>query len=893
MRGAVDTTFAQPQASTTDAAGNTYVAVSYKDSLRVGNIRLVGPRNFSQALLKYDATGAVLWAKALNYIQNIKLTADNSSAGGVFVVAIRNSSTPTWGGVAVPIGNFLSFYAKCTPNGTLQWAYALPAGIGTSSMGADNAGNLYIAGAASANATVGGTVIFMAENYVLKTDGTGAFQWVRTMHMTTASFPMTMFNVVAKPAGGCLIGGIISGMALYLGSGSGTLLIPNRAGPYGFLTTFDAAGAHQWSQAMGTVTSTGTGFAAPSAVAADANGNCYAGGSTTGALQIGGVTLNSGFYLAKYDATGAVLWVRDAQTPNSSSNVSQLVVGTSGPTAVVYAPVSGSASLNVGTLALRSLYSFVHFNDQGMPQWAVGDTWPNRIGPYFLPSGLGIDGQDNLYTVGRPSDLFNNFSAIQLGAQTTVGKGTIVARLNAYANTLRGQVYLDQNGNGQQDTGEGIFPRPLTAVLTQGGATIYSATGTDGILQAYAGSGAYTLALAQVPARYTVSQPSSGSYTGTFSSNQLVTGQNFGVAPIANQADIRITLTPYSTARPGFTTSYRVSIENTGTTTVTSGTATVVLDSHFTYISSSPSASRTGQTLTWNYANLAPFGQLSYDVLVSLPTNTVVGTALSSTATALLTGDVEPTDNTSTLAQTVVASYDPNSMEVNYERITPTQVAAQQWLEYTIHFQNLGTAAAVNVILSDTLDYDKLNPASLQWITQSHNCIWSLTSIGPNTGLLTVRFLGINLPERNVDVIRSQGFVRFRVRARPTLAVGEIIPNHAGIVFDYNSAVITNTATTTVFVVTAALGHRDAAAWDAYPNPATNVVTIAADLATAGPVRVELLDVLGRPVRQQSFTAPAGPLRQALNLQGLAAGVYVLRLTPPTGPASSRQVVLN
>jgi len=58
-------------------------------------------------------------------------------------------------------------------------------------------------------------------------------------------------------------------------------------------------------------------------------------------------------------------------------------------------------------------------------------------------------------------------------------------------------------------------------------------------------------------------------------------------------------------------------------------------------------------------------------------------------------------------------------------------------------------------------------------------------------------------------------------------------------------------------------------------------------------VRIALLDVLGRPVRQQTLTAPAGALRETLDLRGLAAGVYVLRLIPPTGPATSRQVVLR
>jgi hypothetical protein len=237
--------------------------------------------------------------------------------------------------------------------------------------------------------------------------------------------------------------------------------------------------------------------------------------------------------------------------------------------------------------------------------------------------------------------------------------------------------------------------------------------------------------------------------------------------------------------------------------------------------------------------------------------------------------------------QIVTGSFDPNDIEVNYQRLTPAQVAARQPLDYTVRFQNMGTDTAFTVVINDTLDFRKLNLASLMLVAQSHNCIWSLG----NTGLLTVRFLNIGLPHRSQDVIRSQGFVRFRVQPKTTVAVGETIPNHASIVFDYNDPVRTNTATTTVMLASAALARHTAAAWDAYPNPATDAVTVAADLATAGPVRLDLLDALGRTVRRETFTAPAGPLRQTLDLRGLAPGFYVLRLTPPAGPASSQQLV--
>ena len=63
----------------------------------------------------------------------------------------------------------------------------------------------------------------------------------------------------------------------------------------------------------------------------------------------------------------------------------------------------------------------------------------------------------------------------------------------------------------------------------------------------------------------------------------------------------------------------------------------------------------------------------------------------------------------------------------------------------------MGTDTAFTVVVNDTLDFRKLNVASLQLVAQSHNCFWSLSG----TGLLTVRLLNINLPHRNQDVIRS------------------------------------------------------------------------------------------------------------------------------------------
>ncbi len=893
-RGALDSPAVQLQASATDATGNTYVAVQFRDSLRAGSTFFTTLGSRSVGLIKYDSTGVLVWAKLLRNLTLYKLAADNSTGSVYLTAAVNSTGGGVWDGNAVALAANAAFYAKFSAASALLWTQPLPvypSPYNGPSVVADAAGNAYVMGTATSNTTYNGVSLLQGQVLFFKINGAGSAQWTQVMH---GSLSNSLYADIlgARANGGCLISGNAAG-PLYLGPGTTNVLLTARPEHDYFVSSFDANGAHQWSTPVGSAAAGTQALGRVGAVTADASDNCYATGTAYNGLPLGG-SLANGFFLVKYDAAGALQWARSVPNTNGAS---VLAVGSTGPTVVIGTYVqNGQAAPLAGTLPLRAPANIVHYTAQGLEQWAAAGTWA-PASPYFYPAGLGRDARGNLYPVGMPQ--FARFRgspatipAILLGAQTALGNGAIVARLNTYANTLRGQVYFDLNGNGQQDAGEGAFPRQPTALLVQGGATAYTAVSTTGELQAYANPGAYSLSVGLVPASYTLSQPAGAAYTGTFSGHsQLVSGLNFGIAPIANRADVRVSLTPYSLPRAGLTTRYRVTLENVGTTTVPAGLATLTLDSHMAYISSMPAGTVAGQTITLSYASLAPFGQLHYDMLFSLPTNTGMGTVLTTTATAPLAGDVAPADNTATLAQTVVAAYDPNAIEVNYERLTPTQVAARQPLDYTIHFQNLGTASAQNVLISDTLDFRKLDPASLLLVAQSHNCSWSLSSTGPGTGLLTVRFLGINLPERNVDVIRSQGFVRFRVLPRPTLTVGEIIPNHAGIVFDYNSPVLTNTAITAVLLPTAALARHAASAWTAYPNPTTDALTVALDLPAAGLLRLELLDALGRPVRRQTLAAPAGPLRQALDLRGLAPGVYVLRLTPPTGPATTQRVV--
>lgn len=110
-------------------------------------------------------------------------------------------------------------------------------------------------------------------------------------------------------------------------------------------------------------------------------------------------------------------------------------------------------------------------------------------------------------------------------------------------------------------------------------------------------------------------------------------------------------------------------------------------------------------------------------------------------------------------------------------------------IEYHIRFQNTGTDTAFTVVIRDTLS-PWLSPASVRPGAGSHAYEWALSG----EGVLTFTFNNIMLPDSNINEAASHGFVKFLVSQRPGNPLGVVIENRAGIYFDFNAPVITNTA---------------------------------------------------------------------------------------------------
>jgi uncharacterized repeat protein (TIGR01451 family) len=468
--------------------------------------------------------------------------------------------------------------------------------------------------------------------------------------------------------------------------------------------------------------------------------------------------------------------------------------------------------------------------------------------------------------------------------------GIFTAKLISNYNQVQGAAFADANANGTPDAGETLFGGLIIESQPEG--LFFSTDAGTGAYSAITELGVHQVSLASPPQYYTL-PPASIPQPATFSTFGNIAGnRHFALQPIPNQQDLQAFVTAFNRARPGFGLRYRVTYRNIGTTT-TSGTVTVQLDPRLTYLSNTANGTRTGNALDVIYANLAPGESRSFDIQFQVPTTVTVGAVLNTVATVLpVATDLVPADNTATDALTVTASYDPNDIRVNWPRLTPTQVSAGEWLEYTIRFENLGTDTAFSVMLRDALPAALLNLGTLDLFAASHGCTYRLAA----GGLLTVQFPSILLPHRGANVLRSSGFVRFRIRPIGTLAVGDLVPNKADIHFDFNAPITTNTAITEVWTPVGLPSGANANALNVWPNPTTTGllhVALNGDYAV-GPLALTLVDNVGRTVLTSCLNTSAETpnATTTLDVRGLPAGLYVLR-GQQAGHVFTRRVVVR
>lgn len=506
---------------------------------------------------------------------------------------------------------------------------------------------------------------------------------------------------------------------------------------------------------------------------------------------------------------------------------------------------------------------------------------------------------------------------------------------------IRGSLFLDLDQNGLRDQNEPPVAGRWVGALPTGSGALSFATGEYVVL---APAGTHTV---QAPAELQDS-PAWGFTTATEhtvhidNGSPISAGNDIGLVPVASSNTMEI-VAERGQSFCGGEVPVWFTITNTGTES-RQGRFTVQFDSLFAPVHFVPmDPEQTDSTIIWNFGPLAPFQSATFLMRLTSPLLEAMG-SLILFSTTLETLDEEGASIGTfghDLRWTHECAYDPNDKQVSPEGYGSSGAVdiATPHLEYTIRFQNTGTAPAYHVKLRDALPVE-LDPARIELLGYSH----APSVIGMNgDGVLEVRFIHIMLPDSASDPAGSQGFIRFRIGVREGLPHGTGIMNSAEIYFDLNPPIITNTTLTTLVdcdlwmpeiqlagpgllaapegdvyqwffngeelpdttsllvatasgdytvsvtsehgctalsapytVITTGIADPSGTWFAVRPNPFSNTARIVGNTLLTPQHRIEVLDLQGRIVHGSAGT---GSTELVLSGEGLATGTYMVRIS--------------
>lgn len=504
----------------------------------------------------------------------------------------------------------------------------------------------------------------------------------------------------------------------------------------------------------------------------------------------------------------------------------------------------------------------------------------------FLKNGQTENGINNQYTFTGCPNLYYicaDDAQVPVIQQELNDAGITTITVNSYCsfvpggnyNTIAGNIHFDGNANGC-DAADPV-PANLSLHLDDGTVDGYSAVNAGGGYSFYTGTGNFTLTpQLENPAYFTVS-PASATTDFALVNGSTFT-QDFCVTPNGYHPDLEIAIVPLGLPRPGFANNYKIVYKNIGTENYP-GTVSLSFDHtlmEFLDATVTPAGSSDGFVF-FAFDPLPPFGvgEIGITFGINAPTDTPPvnnGDLLSviASVTPSPSVDVDPTNNSFTLGQEVVGSFDPNNkICLEGEYASPSDIG--KYLHYNINFENTGTADAENIVIKDVIDSTKFDISTLQVIESSH-----AVRVHVVDDSVEFIFEGINLsPSTGRSVIGGHGNVLFKIKTWDTIELGTMVTNTANIYFDYNFPIETNEARTTFNILKTVDFKKDRSVSIA-PNPAKNSVNVKA----SGMIRsIQLFDSLGRILQVTAENKNA----TSLDISDKPKGIYYLKITTEDG----------
>lgn len=354
---------------------------------------------------------------------------------------------------------------------------------------------------------------------------------------------------------------------------------------------------------------------------------------------------------------------------------------------------------------------------------------------------------------------------------------------------ISGICYYDLNENQTKDSDEIILNNQVVQISPN---TTYDYPANDDQYRFFVENGNYELTT--IPAEHW--QLTTDPVVAVTVQGQSVTDINFGFIP---NAEIQLVEPDISSGptRCSFDVPFWLNFKNNGTTFENgfiefSLTENAILQEVF------PAPDQiTGNKLFWNFTNMAPSELNDIRLTLKMPDASSIGDTLNFNATSFLIDSNQDTTQNSVYNYRPVlnCAYDPNDKAVIPAGVGDDQLTLfDTEFEYKIRFQNTGTDTAFTVRIEDDLD-PELDWNTFRPVSASHPYE---VDMDVESGRVTFLFRNILLPDSTTNEALSHGFVKYQINPLSNLSEETQITNEAGIFFDFNPPIFTNTTLNTM-----------------------------------------------------------------------------------------------
>lgn len=407
-----------------DKTGNLYVTGYYSSptiTFSTCTLTNVSPGAGGNDIfvVKYDASGNVLWAKTFGGTGDdcgYSICLDNN--GNSYITGYFTSNTITFNNFVLVktnsnagVGNV--FVVKCDTSGNVLWAKNAGGTYHSqsNSITVDSNGNSYLTGYFNGPSITFDTTTLTSINgidlFIAKYDVTGNILWAKNFGGSSDDYGT---RITVDINGNTYITGYFSSPTITFD----TIALTNIGGYDLFIVKCDILGNILWAKSAG-----GTSMDYIAGISVDINGNSLVTGHfTSHSINFGSNNLTNsgtyGFFVAKYDSLGNVLWAKSTDS-NSSAAGTYLTVDLVG-NSYITGQFSGICKFGNNTITSNGSWDIfiAKYDNSGNVIWTKNAGGTNND----ICISMAMDYNYNLYITG-----FFDSSTLSFGSFSLVNKG--------------------------------------------------------------------------------------------------------------------------------------------------------------------------------------------------------------------------------------------------------------------------------------------------------------------------------------------------------------------------------------------------------------------------------------------------------------------------------------